>query len=253
MKTIQRYTGYVALVDVLGFRELVGRDDHLQYMDTVAELIDEPQDSQLLQYVLFSDTVIVNTKTDDEEALWLLLRACSGLFAALLEQQIPLRGAIAFGQFDRSLGTDRGVIVAGRPIVEAYHYELKQDWIGMMLCPSVLRRVPDLATKCSFPPRDGKGSEEYLRDLRWPLVLKQWGGIPFHVHNPMIDPDSQEGFAVVPMSKDVASASQALKSIENAQILLQRMRIVSPDPTSQRKYRNAIFFLNSVLEDWRRW
>src|SRR5215470_15169194 len=161
-KDIPRTKGFVALLDVLGFKELVTRDEHRAYMELVAELIEGRQRDEPLQYVLFSDTVVINTTKDGEAILWELSRACSALFAALLLKDIPVRGAVAYGEFDRSLEDANGTIVAGRPIVEAYQYELKQNWLGVMFCPSILRLFPDLVNACRLPPRGERPADQYL-------------------------------------------------------------------------------------------
>jgi hypothetical protein len=250
MPAVQPHTGFVALLDVLGFKELVSRDDHLGYMQMVADLIDEPSVGESLQYVLFSDTVVINTKEGGEESLWKLVRACSALFAALLENQIPMRGAIAHGPFNRSIGNEHGVIVAGRPIVEAYQYELKQNWLGIMLCPSVIRAVPDLVGKCNGSGRlAGEDEAEYFRRLRWPLVLATYGGIPFHVADPF-QPQSQEGIAVLPISGAATMFDEVKESQTRVRQALEQMKMVAPDPAAQKKYRETFTFLAHRFDYW---
>jgi hypothetical protein len=73
VENVQKLNGYVALVDVLGFRELVGRDDELsevqRYIEVVAGLLDNSDDASRreLEYVLFSDNLVINTSADSSE------------------------------------------------------------------------------------------------------------------------------------------------------------------------------------------
>src|SRR5262245_14073421 len=62
----------------------------------------------------------------------------------MLEKEIPLRGAIAHGSLTRTKTKNGGVFVAGKPIVDAYRFETVQNWLGVMVAPSVLKKVPNL-------------------------------------------------------------------------------------------------------------
>jgi len=136
---IEPYTGYVAFLDVLGFRELVGRPDSqdrlTQYIGSVDRAI-QAAGPEVLQYVVFSDSVVINSRAGGLGQLEAILRACSTIFRELLRSRIPVRGAIAHGSFLRS-NQPNGTFVAGRPIVQAYDYQERQNWVGIMLAPSV--------------------------------------------------------------------------------------------------------------------
>jgi hypothetical protein len=73
----------VALIDVLGFRELVSRDDNLsalkEYLETIAFLLQSSKFSQL-EFVLFSDNIVINTVDQKEQSFVELVRACSQIF-----------------------------------------------------------------------------------------------------------------------------------------------------------------------------
>jgi hypothetical protein len=98
MKHIQ---GFVALLDVLGFRSLVsgpsGRSDVERYLNAVEEGIRGKGDTSLVDFVLFSDSVVITTTDEEDRSLLVLLRACSRLFGILLENEIAVRGAISHG------------------------------------------------------------------------------------------------------------------------------------------------------------
>src|SRR6516164_4868445 len=137
--------GYVAFLDVLGFRALVGgihADQRLNdYLETVDRAV-KASGEHVLQYVIFSDSIVVNSKEDDEEAFESIVGARSALFAQFLQEEIALRGSVAHGEFIRSERSN-GVFVAGKPIVEAYEYEQRQDWVGIILCPSTVSKHTD--------------------------------------------------------------------------------------------------------------
>src|SRR5258708_4446312 len=116
-------TGYVAFLDVLGFSALIsgdrGVDDYLQCLEDVFH--SEGHESPV-EYVAFSDSIVLTTKDGSDDALRSLLLACSKVFGAMLDKRIPLRGAVAFGPYIRS-ETSGGVFVAGKAIIEAYQFE----------------------------------------------------------------------------------------------------------------------------------
>ncbi len=119
----------------------------------------------------------------------------------MLRSEIALRGAIACGSFSRSVvPSGSGVFVAGRAILDAYHFETVQDWVGIMLAPSTIKRVPDLAKRCALSTVN-LNLEETHRAIReqipWTAFVQPCYNIPFHASNPFENNDFS-GFAIVP-------------------------------------------------------
>jgi hypothetical protein len=146
-------TGYAAFLDVLGFSALVAGEGHSErinnYLECLSKALDTDDARPSVEYVVFSDSIIITSLGGTDEALQALLRGCSSAFGVMLKKEIPVRGAIAYGTYS-SEKTKNGRFVAGRAIVEAYQFEKKQDWVGIMLAPSVRRKVPNLAERCQF-------------------------------------------------------------------------------------------------------
>ncbi len=143
--TVIRKQGFVALLDVLGFSERVSRSGASGldgYIDTVVSL------AQLyfgIDTILFSDTVVLYALDDTPEMYDEIVELTSALSYHLLLADVPTRGAVAYGDFARSERDSHGVVVVGRPIVEAHYFEAQLQWIGSMLAPSVLPQVPNKA------------------------------------------------------------------------------------------------------------
>ena len=72
-----------------------------------------------VDYVVFSNSIVLTAKGDDEHSFFALTEACSYLLAQLLDQNIAIRGAIAFGPFLRSQMAE-SVFVGGRAVIDAY-------------------------------------------------------------------------------------------------------------------------------------
>src|SRR5256885_1361755 len=109
--------GYIAFLDVLGFGNLIAEDrngERLRDYQRVWKVSLGTADAKApVKYVVFSDSIVLTTT----ENLQVMIRACSKLFGALIAARIPVRGAIAYGQFVRSVQEfDMGVFVAGRAL-----------------------------------------------------------------------------------------------------------------------------------------
>jgi hypothetical protein len=253
---IESLVGFVALIDVLGFRELIGRGDNHStvrtYADTVTQCLEKEHFTQL-QFVLFSDNLVINTRNENVEALTELARACSDILLALAGKLIAVRGAIAHGAFVRSLNTRQGVVLAGRPIVEADYYQHSQDWVGIMLAPSAVRRDIELLQAQCRPPvpskRDSESEAEWLKRISLSLYLRSWPEIPFHADKA---PDTYfDGYAVVPIAADATSRTNVKFSLAQMSRVLTTMKASAPTPESQRKYSETQKFLIHIEQEWR--
>jgi hypothetical protein len=238
--------GYVALIDVLGFRDLVGRDDELkrvaEYSSTIIDLLGKDNIPERLQFVLFSDNLVVNTKDESETSFEQLVIACSNLAFALASQGIASRGAISHGSFIRSPTDRRGVIVAGRPIVEANDYQHRQDWVGILLSPSVVLHDRTLADRCVVKSLSEAGGLKQWVPAQLGIHLRRWPHIPFQKAT-AIDEASYDGFVVVPVKSGLSNPQQVIDSLLEMSGHLKRMKECAPDPRSQQKYSRSIQWL----------
>lgn len=101
--------------------------------------------NQSIGTILFSDTVVLYTFDDSDPAFGSLVAECSNLFHDLVMAGVPVRGAISHGDFVRSEHDGHGTVIAGRPIIDAHHYEFRLQWIGIMLTPSVLEHKANVS------------------------------------------------------------------------------------------------------------
>jgi hypothetical protein len=197
--------GYVALFDVLGFSDRVmrGAFNALDgYIDTVVRTT-APHDD--LGTVLFSDTVVVFSFNDSESSFRSIIDVSSSLLWELLHENVPVRGAISHGSFSRSENEAHGTVIAGRPIIDAHHYESRLQWIGIMLTPSLLEHRAEIsASGCAMaPPRDGLTADEVFAHVRRRATVQPCSSIP--LEDPRGVATRLEGFAVVPLSTAATS------------------------------------------------
>src|SRR5260221_1521961 len=102
---VEKRTGFVALLDVLGFSQLIARESHQADLEGYFRALDVATDKgdESVDYLLFSDTIVIYTANDTTAGLDYLLRACSQGLNALLKAGLPVRGAIAHGSYMRSV------------------------------------------------------------------------------------------------------------------------------------------------------
>jgi hypothetical protein len=248
---MERHKGFVGLFDVLGFESLIRRESHFdqleRYESCVTRLSAEIDDKRV-QYVLFSDSIVLTTPGDDTESLRAICRASSQLFYLLLSNGFPVRGAISLGSYSRS-ETSSGTFVAGRAIIDAYHFEKIQDWIGIILSTTVLHQYEILACDCDLGSMLDCTGKERDEKLGLALFLQQCGRIPFQSDHPVVA--NWEGFAIVPTYGSNATWRNIVNSLTEIYECLLRLKSLAPDPKSQMKYQRTREWLGSVLTNWR--
>ncbi|MFH1075559.1 MAG: hypothetical protein V1753_01755, partial [Pseudomonadota bacterium] len=141
---------YVALFDILGFSELVKKNELSRVADTYFRAMKAFKDilsdinamnqafkmDVVIEYRSFSDTFLIYTSTTGERAFLSLLAACDGLFIGAIENKLLIRGAITCGELIAQTGLE-----IGQPIVDAYRSEQRQDWSGCWITDQCLEGI----------------------------------------------------------------------------------------------------------------
>lgn len=251
------HTGYVAFLDVLGFSSIVAndRDGDLitGYLSALQEALKpEPPTSGQNDYLVFSDSIVLTSKGGEPDDLRGLARSCSYLFGEFLKKGIAMRGAISYGQY-LSNTMEKGRFVAGKAIVEAYSFEERQDWVGIMLAPSVVKRCTELPAICGLPsvpnrPQDAVvWAGRHAEKARFATYIQQCREMPFHSEPG--DPVNYVGYAIVPTSGD-SRIRPVAESIQASIRQLTTLKMQAPNPVSQRKYDRTLAWLNHVANHW---
>lgn len=130
---------YIALFDILGFTDIVRREqlpgvvETLKQLNLDAELYAEPVNIRVLQ---FSDTILLYSDGDDEKSLAEIVRLSALLVGRLLERRVRMRGAITWGEFYA-----HKQIFAGKAMIRAYQLEKSQDWAGGIIDPALIAKL----------------------------------------------------------------------------------------------------------------
>lgn len=172
----------IAMCDVLGFTSLVATapldEIHERYLALVAQLEPHPlfriktgthEREIVLNRVVFSDTILMWAPAGD--AMELLPNVLGQIMARAMGS-MPLRAGLAFGDCIIDPASE---LYVGQPIIDAYHTEQAQEWVGGAFHPSCWRR-PGLrdalsersAVKYPVPVKAGAEPLEYA--LNWPAL-----------------------------------------------------------------------------------
>lgn len=186
----------VALFDVLGFEDRIGRfsleEVHGQYRELLsiatskgshAFLDARPAgDGTMVPFLgfidigqdYFSDTILLWTRFRPA-TLKPFLHVCSSFMCETLRAELPVRGAIALGQaiMDKATRT-----YLGQPLVEAARGEKAQQWIGLAFCPSFDNRrdVPfsaDLVRPYAEHRKPGYSGTVLTLVVDWPRAWRK--------------------------------------------------------------------------------
>ena len=122
--------GFIAFLDVLGFKRRVARPDFEDIANRYIGIVDGAAWAWA-SYALASDSVIITVPVNEgvavataEGALLALIEGVGSIsHRALVELELPIRGGITFGSFGRLGARDGGMLVAGQGVVSAYELE----------------------------------------------------------------------------------------------------------------------------------
>jgi hypothetical protein len=243
------HCGFVAMLDVLGFSALVsGDDDRLNsYVSCLQEVIGDP-DASKVEYVVFSDSIVLTTGKD-VDSFQSLIQRCSHVLGLMLDKEIALRGAVAYGDYIREKNSG-GVFVAGKAIIDAYNFEQQQDWVGIMLAPSAIRQKPDLTQLCVIGTAHNETEIAQLQQrLKWCSFVQPCHMIAFHSDNP-IESNYFDGFAIVPTTGTM-NPRTLTNDLDRCMSRLKWLKSLAPNPSAQKKYQQADQWLYPICGQWR--
>ena len=237
-------SGYVAVLDVLGFRALVAADDDntiIRYLGIIENSLAESS----IQSIVFSDSIVLSLHGKKPKNLRLLCERCSCLMYDLITENIPIRGAIACGDFATSI-VSGSAFIAGKPIIEAYELEQKQNWIGVMLAPSALKAAPIIKDQCTTALYNDEAFPNLSKYLEWKAYTQQCERIPFHSGNTA--PETQDGFAIVPGGS--TSIESMVTNLSEVITRLEWLKLIAPMPRDQAKYSATLNWLKQIQGIW---
>lgn len=144
--------GLVGFFDVLGYRKLNENSQIKEAVLVIRGILESTRRSQkandfvgtlvdqtFCEHVVFSDSILVyssfNKSRDQATSAGMFASYCSGLITELFWAGLPVRGALALGDYfvENHMGS---VCLAGRPIIEAYKLADCVDLAACVVAPS---------------------------------------------------------------------------------------------------------------------
>ncbi len=229
--------GFVALIDILGFSEATLKDNLKGFFsdyDTFIDKIISQYKKEKIGYIVFSDTIVIYSESSAVKSMNSIIEACSLLSTQLLKNGLSTRGCISYGRFHLKMSKN-GVIIAGKPIIDAFDYERRQDWIGVMVSPLVIEYLSDCKRLKSF--KNNK------------LIIK-CDKIPFHTED-QINSRKYEGYIVIPtifktpkppLNKDII-----VRDLREIIRLIEERKSFATGIPSQMKYNNTLEIYENTL------
>ena len=99
-----------------------------------------------VEFVWFSDTIIFYSADDSQSSFRAVAGVSRSFFDELLIERIPVRGALAFGDF---YGDKASGLFFGKALVDACKYGEKFNWLGFVLHHTALERMAELGQPVS--------------------------------------------------------------------------------------------------------
>jgi hypothetical protein len=249
---------HVAFLDVLGFSELIFQnpgsfaEKFRRYTATIAGSIREVDNA--FEYKVFSDTILILSNDDSFQELIKLIQIVSYvLFDLTHNQHIPIKGSISTGDIIE-MKEEKESILAGKPIIEAYNYEQQQNWLGIILAPSVISKYPDIDLKVqpNLKLHFEESIDSLIKDRTLAISLIQYDRIPLResddpttaIVNSLENRNYFTGFAVIPHSMSSKYPEHVredlLEYIKTLRVLLLQGKNIS----IQSKYKATIEFIS---------
>jgi len=144
---------FVAFFDLLGFSSWLGADGSAEVFTYVRGFLNlmiraslhgsvvHPDMSVTLEnsdigFINFSDSIVFYSRDDSDACFDTILKVCGEfLNGVICGPSRMLRGAISHGEFYADPSANAYV---GQALIDAYHLESRQDWLGCSFHPSVV-------------------------------------------------------------------------------------------------------------------
>jgi hypothetical protein len=148
---------FIAFFDIMGFKEMAMRHSHEEMLNILSmikyfkdNIIQGDQytrhlnDDGNLKSFVFSDTIVVFTKSDTVRDAEILLAKCSHFIRMCITNKWPLKGVISFGKI--TIGWDDSMFF-GQPIIDAYLLQEELQLYGAILDFNAEKKFKEMASE----------------------------------------------------------------------------------------------------------
>lgn len=149
---IQTEYGFVGFFDILGYRRIAANNQIKKAAQVVEKVLKKVRESQaasdfvgklieqkFCRHVVFSDSIVIfsqqNDRTDKDTQRTMFTSICAGLVSSLFWEGLPVRGALALGEYYVKIQPE-SICLIGKPIIEAYELADQINLAGCVVTPS---------------------------------------------------------------------------------------------------------------------
>lgn len=244
----EEYTGLIAFFDILGFSEMIKENKFSGKMERYKIILNDAvnkTDSDL-EYVFFSDSVLINSKSSSKKALLEIILAVSEInYRLVTELSLTICGCISYGTFTKYTDDKKNVMITGLPIVDASHYEKEQNWCGVMISPRVLAEYPIFKEIIIPDLSQPENIDIMVEKILWLLSIKKYDNIPFTNNR------CYQGYIIIPKDIDSKNVPSFLQSLKRYRTDLLELCLLAPDSYTQKKYQEFIKMISVVETEWK--
>lgn len=244
------FKGFIAYLNILEVSNFIITNDFSDQFKKFCSILEKSINKHDLEYTFFSDSVIVYSKKIDDEQFYSLTQALSEIYnRLLLELNLVICGGVSCGRF--SIHEYNGnKIISGPPMIDAVQIEQKQDWIGIVISPAVIKKVS--AFKTMIKHDLNKGTVEIIRGILTPIAwyayIKKYDRIP--VINSNSETNRMDGFIIFPNQQEVTQGLHVLENLRKFGEKLEYLRYSEPNSTLVRKIDCTNRMLYSCEANW---
>jgi hypothetical protein len=142
----------VGFIDIMGFKDMVARNEHEDVYTMMKNLrsvlnfaedvfgISPAEDSEdkFVTMTTYSDSIMVYSKDDSRESFDLFITAIACLHEDLFLENIPHKGAVAFGKM--TLDIDNSIFF-GQPLIDAYLLQEELNFYSIVCHASAEKEI----------------------------------------------------------------------------------------------------------------
>jgi hypothetical protein len=140
----------VSYFDRLGFGKFTAEHDLVEIFSEISFCLSEArrhgQDFANVEFAWFSDTFLFWSTDDSRASFCAVAEASRWFFDELIDSKVPLRGALAFGDF---YGDKANGLFFGKALVDSCQCGEKYDWLGFVLHDSALKQMAEVGQPVS--------------------------------------------------------------------------------------------------------
>ena len=139
---------FVAYIDIMGFKDMVARTPHNEIYEMMRKieasksinvyLYPGYKDPLLVKTTTYSDSIMIYSKDESDDALKSLLYTVSGFAYDLLVECIPYKGSVAFGRMTLD---DKNSIYFGQPLIDAYLLQEELHFYGIIIHATAEKKI----------------------------------------------------------------------------------------------------------------